>query len=840
MGKADVPVVRRSLYSWIFSANVKLQVVLLAVIVVTVFTRVLPLEMQKRIVNEAIRFREIDALFLYCGLYLAAVVLASGLKYLVNTLQTIIGQRALAEMRKQLYHHLLTLPLPFFRRTQPGMVVAALVNELAAAGDFVGMAVAVPVINVLTLLAFGAYLFTLNPWLALLSLSVYPVVLVLVPWLQRRVNEANKKRVDATRVISNKIGEAVTGIHEIHANGSYRLENRKYDGLVDRLLHIRIVWNLYKDGVKVMNNFFTNLSPFFIFILGGYLTIKGRLDLGALVAFLSAQEKLYDPFKELIDFYQSYQDSMVRYQRTMEYFDDMPEHALEPRDREPYELEGSVRVEKLSYEVEGGIRLLDSVDLALKPGEHLAVVGFSGSGKSTLAQCVGQLYKYTGGRVLIGDEEVAELTKKDMASTVGFVSQSPFIFDGTIRENLLYSYVSRLEKGEPLAEESLPSLDDMIQVLQQTGIFVDVLRFGLNTVLDEESYGDLVERVVRVRQNFQRDFGEELAEYVEFFEEDRYLEYSTVSENLTFGSPRDPEFRMDRLPDNVLFRRFLEEAGLVRPLLELGGQLARQTVDILGNLPPEGVFFEQSPIGPEELESYKVLVEGMKKTGREAGDLVDEDRKRLLELALRFTPARHKMAALPPALKELVLQARSRFREKISKESPHAFSFYERSRYLSSQTILNNILFGKPTTDKHQAQERINQSIIHLLIEEDLLEAIVEIGMEYQVGSKGDKLSGGQRQKLAIARVFLKEPNVLIMDEATSALDNKSQGRIQNLLSRQWKGRSTLISIVHRLDTIKDYDKVAVMKAGRIVEMGSYEELLSKKGILYELIHGKQ
>ena len=95
----------------------------------------------------------------------------------------------------------------------------------------------------------------------------------------------------------------MSGIHEIHGNGTHHIENRKYDAIVDRLLKIRIRWNLYKYGVKVSNNLFNSLSPFLIFILGGWLTLKGRLELGALVAFLSAQEKLYDPWKEMMDYY---------------------------------------------------------------------------------------------------------------------------------------------------------------------------------------------------------------------------------------------------------------------------------------------------------------------------------------------------------------------------------------------------------------------------------------------------------------------------------------------------------------------------------------------------------
>ena len=111
--------------------------------------------------------------------------------------------------------------------------------------------------------------------------------------------------------------------------------------------------------------------------------------------------------------------------------------------------------------------------------------------------------------------------------------------------------------------------------------------------------------------------------------------------------------------------------------------------------------------------------------------------------------------------------------------------------------------------------------------------------MQYQVGTKGDKLSGGQRQKLAIARAFLKNPNMLILDEATSALDNSSQSRIQYLLEKKWKRKSTVIAVVHRLDIIKGYDKIAVMKSGKIGEIGTYSELMERKGLLYELVGRK-
>ena len=838
MKKPAPPVVKRSLFWWVLAGNLKLQMVLLVIIIITVFARVVPLEMQKRVVNEAIKLRNTDLLIMYCGIYLVAVVTASGLKFAINYLQTLIGQRATAGMRKDLYHHIIALPLVFFRNTQPGMVVSSLITELTVPGNFVGMAIAVPVTNLLTLAAFAAYLIWLNPLLAGVSLSIYPIVLVLVPMLQRGANRANKRRVDTTRVLSSKIAESISGIQDIQSNGAFAIENRKFDQLVDRLLKIRVVWTLYRGGIKITNNFFTSLGPFLIFIIGGYLTIRGQLGLGALVAFLSAQEKLYDPWRELIEFYQAYQEASVNYYRTMSYFNLAPEHIMLPEGRRPYDLDARIKVNNLSFVTDSGIRLLDRINLSLDSGEHLALVGFSGSGKSTLALCVGQLYKYTSGQVLIGEREVSALTKKDIVQNIGFVSQSPFIFDGTIQENLLYSSAAQLEENGIVPEDRLPSLDDMIGILQQTGIFVDVLRFGLNTVLSADRHQDFIDRLIRVRENFRQQFGKELRDYVEFFEEDRYHYFSSISENLVFGAPNRQEFANRHLPANPKFIEFLDRSALMDPLLRLGAELAERAIDIIGLLPPEEIFFEQSPIAMDELDEYKELVSRLK--SRKPDALTLPDQRKLLVLALRFTPGQHKMVALSEKLESLILEKRGALKQWVLENSPEAFSFYQVSEYIYSQTILNNIFFGKTKTANPNAQEKINQSIIHLLIEEDFLETVLQIGMQYPVGTQGERLSGGQRQKLAIARALIKAPKILIMDEATSALDNTSQARIQNLLETRWKGQSTLIAVVHRLDTIQNYDRIAVMKGGKISEIGTYDELMSAKGILYELIIGRK
>ncbi|MFN2355783.1 MAG: ABC transporter transmembrane domain-containing protein, partial [Desulfopila sp.] len=461
-------VVEKPLWKWIFAQNTWLQFALVFVAALAALANLLPLEMQKRIVNEAIEESRLSLLINYCGIYLAAVVSATLLKYLISILQTVIGQKTTERMRDSLYRHLLIMPLGFYRKTQPGLIVSALTTELATAGDFIGMAVAVPATNLLMLAAFAGYLLWLNPLLALSSFIIYPIILLVVPVLQKQVNRYNRKRIDATRKISSKAGETVEGIHEIHTNNTFVSEGDDFAHLVKDLRAIRIIWNLYRQGIKRVNSLFVNFSRFLVFAVGGYLAINGNLEIGVLVAFISAQDKLYDPWKEMISYYQAYKTAQVTYERTMKYFAAASVIQLDPDDRAPYSLKGNIVVEDLSFTTDADTQLLTNIDLKISHGEHLALVGFSGSGKSTLMKCIGQLSPYTGGKIILDGKEVSELSKADIAANIGFVSQEPFIFTGSIRENLLYGHLEKSRTEEKDSSTAAPEARELVEILEKT------------------------------------------------------------------------------------------------------------------------------------------------------------------------------------------------------------------------------------------------------------------------------------------------------------------------------------------------------------------------------------
>ncbi|MGI9571349.1 MAG: ATP-binding cassette domain-containing protein, partial [Desulfobulbia bacterium] len=437
-------------------------------------------------------------------------------------------------------------------------------------------------------------------------------------------------------------------------------------------------------------------------------------------------EKLYDPWKELIDYYQLQQDASVRYYKVMGVFEGDTEFTLVADHYPTAPVKGRLEIQDLEFVTPNGIRLLDQVNLSLDPGEHLALVGFSGSGKSTLAKCIGQLYSYTDGELLLDGRSVGSMSKEEVIRSIGFISQEPIIFSGTIEDNLMYACKAIDVYPKRDNSSTSISLDDKIAVLQQAGVFVDTLRFGLNTNLDHERHPELEERFLKVRQNFQENFGDELAEHVEFYNQEDYLYHSTIIENLVFGSIQGG-LTLDSMAEGHDFQAFLINVGLTLPLLETGADLLNQTVDILGrDVPRDNVFFEQTPIDHRDYDTYLELYD--KLASRPVTELGEESRLLLMRLAFHYVPARHKIIDLQPLLEKLLLTGRNEFRTWSKEHMGDRVSFYRDTEYIRSQSILNNIFYGSLTSDSPKVEDRVNQCIVQLLIEEDLLEQVAAIG----------------------------------------------------------------------------------------------------------------
>jgi len=842
-------ITKRPLFYWILHRYHGLQALLFAIIIASLFFRVIPLEMQKRIINNAIKLKDVELLFLYCGIYFGSVILAGATKYVINVMQMVIGQKILIELRTELYRHILQLPLQFYRNMQPGTVISAMTAELNSIGFFLGGALAIPLTSLLTFVVFLGYMFMLSPLLALLTIGLYPFEAVLIPLLQKRYNRFNKKRIKTVRSMSNVVNEAISGIHEIHSYASFDLEEQRIQDHILRLYGILKQLFIVKYGIKFINNLFQSFGPSLLFLVGGYLAINGDFTLGALVAFLSAHEKVYDPWKEILEYYQGMQDAQVRYQQIMKIFDLQPEHPLLPEGRDVIDFSGNIAIKNATFTVGNNIRLLNRVTMDINAGEQVAIVGFSGSGKSTLILCLDQLYSLSSGSINYDDYNISELSKADISHNITMISQHPFIFTGTIRDNLLYG-VMALQKS---CARQLPDLDNQLKAIYDTGLEEDVIRFGFQTVLTKECCAPFKDKLLTIRHNISSQLREQFSDVIEFYDMDNFLHYSSIRDNIIFGDCPTGKFDIVNLPVFKPFMKLLAEAGVAEPLLQLGLDIANQTVTLLGEQEEDEFFYRYTPMLPEEFSQYSAMIK------RSDGKIPirEKDRHLLYVLAFRFNPGFHKIAGIEPELEPKIIRARYLFLKNVAllKMKPSAYAGRDKpylqcvkedisspfmpfcsNQYLYSRPLLENILFGV-IKSRESISEKLS-NLLYSLLAKDVLDDVLNVGLDFHVGSKGDRLSGGQKQKLAIARAFLRDTPILFLDEATASLDNISQRRIQDVLDAKQQEGKTVVAVIHRLENADLYDRIAMLKNGSVIEEGTSAELLARKGSFYELVKG--
>ena len=278
------------------------------------------LDLPKTIVNEAIggsefpkvlfgyELDQLDYLLTLSGAFLILVFVNGGFKYAVNVYRGVVGERMLRRLRFQLVGHVLRFPIPHFRRVSQGEVVSMVSAETEPLGGFIGDCLALPAFQGGTLITILVFMFVQDWVLGLAAIALYPIQAWLIPKLQRKLNQLKKKRVVLVRKLSERIGEVVNGVQEIHAHDTSQLELADFSERLGGIYEVR--YQIYKQKffIKFLNNFIAQITPFF-YSIGGYLVITGDLTLGALVAALAAYKDLSAPWKELLNYYQILEDA---------------------------------------------------------------------------------------------------------------------------------------------------------------------------------------------------------------------------------------------------------------------------------------------------------------------------------------------------------------------------------------------------------------------------------------------------------------------------------------------------------------------------------------------------
>jgi len=245
------------------------------------------------------------------------------------------------------------------------------------------------------------------------------------------------------------------------------------------------------------------------------------------------------------------------------------------------------------------------------------------------------------------------------------------------------------------------------------------------------------------------------------------------------------------------------------------------------------LFEQYSFISADELPNVRLLLQRLGGRGAEA--VPEADRARLMTLPLRYIEARHRLGLIDAGMEDRLLAARRAFAANLPANLRDAVEFYDFERYNSSATLQDNILFGRLVYGQAQAETRVGTLISEVLAELTLRDAVIEVGLEYNVGVAGRRLAAAQRQKLGIARGLIKRPQFLVVNEAVAVFDGRTQDRIRDNILAAAKGRG-VVWIANRPGQAEPFEQIVVMQAGRVVAQGKPAELAARGGLYAELM----
>ena len=311
-----------SLFSTVLRYSRRQQALMIVVSIIAMPILYLTLELPKQIVNNALdsdRFpvavlgRDVDQvvfLMLLCGLYLLAIILNGLNKYGLNVFKGYVAERFLRRFRLLVYRQWRSDP---DSRNQ-SEIVPILAQEVEPIGGFAADVLTLPILQGGTLLTILFFMFVQDPVLGAAALTVLPIQLVLLPKLQRRVNALSRTRIKEVRQLGRQLSEQ---LHERQVNPTGLLPA---GASFRELEHVRRKIFRLKFFIKALNNFLTALTPFLFYSLGGYFVIEGRITFGALVAVLAAHKDFSAPLKELFNYYQTLEDTRIRYHEITTFF----------------------------------------------------------------------------------------------------------------------------------------------------------------------------------------------------------------------------------------------------------------------------------------------------------------------------------------------------------------------------------------------------------------------------------------------------------------------------------------------------------------------------------------
>jgi ATP-binding cassette subfamily B protein len=408
-------------------------------------------------------------------LYVVSIVISAIAQWGQTRVTGRLASWVMNDLRVTIFRHLQRLSLDFFTEEKAGVVMSRMTSDIENLQQLLQDGLAQFAVQGLTMIVIAIILFFTNARLAAITIfAVLPPLIIMSIWFKRASERGYDKVRDGIALVLADLSESLQGVRIVTAHNRQRHNVEHHRNVVgsyrDANYYTGRINGIYGPGSQVIQY----LGQVLILGIGGDMYLHHQLSLGALTAFFLYVNRFFSPIQLLVQQYNTFQQGRASVFKLQDLLSSEPSVLERPDAQVLPEIQGEIRFDHVTFAYNPDAIVLEDVDLVIAPGETVAFVGATGAGKSTMAKLITRFYDPTAGRVLIDGHDLRDVTLGSLRSQLGVVPQEPFLFAGTIRDNISF------------ARPGAPD-DEVWEAVNKTGLteLVNRLPYGLDTIVHE-------------------------------------------------------------------------------------------------------------------------------------------------------------------------------------------------------------------------------------------------------------------------------------------------------------------------------------------------------------------
>ena len=436
---------------------------MLAALLVALVGIVYPI-ITRQMLNELIPNKEYR-MIVFAGVGLLILYLVRmALNFFIQYYGHVMGVRMQAEMRSDMFRHLEKLPYTFYDNHETGKIMSRMTSDLMDVSELAHHGPENLLISSISVIISFAYLCTINVWLTLIIFACVPFLILIATVLRKRMRNAFMESRVSTAQINASLESSISGIRVTKAFTNSDKEEEKFQEGNGMFVNARRKAYKAMGQFHSMTSFITDIFNVIILIAGGFFLYDGQISFGDYSAFVVSVNLFISPVMTLINFMEQYQTGVTGFERFVEIMDEKPEEDA-PGAVDIGEVQGDIELRNVTYGYENGVAVLDNLSLKVKKGQTYALVGPSGGGKTTICHLIPHFYDCENGEIFIDGKELHTVTMSSVRRNIGIVQQDIYLFNASIRDNILYGRLDATEE-EVIEAAKRANIHDYIMSLE--------------------------------------------------------------------------------------------------------------------------------------------------------------------------------------------------------------------------------------------------------------------------------------------------------------------------------------------------------------------------------------